>query len=323
MSEGTEPASQVVVLGASGGIGSAVVRELAARGTSVRAVTRAGGADVPAGVEQVAADLATPDGARAACERATVVYHCAQPPYGRWAQEFPSLNECILEGVEAAGAKLVFADNLYMFGPVRGPLDDDSPQGPTSAKGRVRKELADALLSEHRSGRARVAIGRVSDYFGPGGSGSVAGLVVADAVAGRKVRWPARGDVAHTFSYLPDVARGLVTLGERDEADGAAWILPAAPPLTARELVEHVERALGRPVKLSITSKLGMRAAGLFIPEAREIPDIWYQFDAPFVATATRFESTFGSLAVTPIGDAVAATVAWYREQAKDDPDRS
>jgi len=308
----------VAVLGAAGGIGGAVVRELVSRSASVRAVTRAGGADVPAGVEQVAADLATRDGARAACEGASVVYHCAQPPYGRWAQEFPSLNECILEGVEAVGAKLVFADNLYMFGPVRGPLDDDSPQEPRSAKGRVRKELADALLSEHRSGRARVAIGRASDYFGPGGSGSVAGLVIADAVAGKKVRWPARGDTAHTFSYLPDVARGLVTLGERDEADGEAWILPAAPPLTARELVQHVERALGRPVKLSLTSKLAMRAAGLFIPEAREVPDIWYQFDAPFVATGTRFESTFGSFAVTPIGDAVAATVAWYREQARD-----
>jgi nucleoside-diphosphate-sugar epimerase len=212
-----------------------------------------------------------------------------------------------------AGAKLVFADNLYMFGPVTGPIHDGSPQEPTSAKGRIRKELADALLREHLAGRVRATIGRASDYFGPEGSGSVAGLVIDDALAGKKVRRPARADVPHTFSYLPDVARGLVTLGSRDEADGSAWILPAGPPLTASAFVQHVERALGKPVQLSVTSKLAMRAAGLFIAEARELPDIWYQFEAPFVVDASRFESVFGSSAVTPADDAMEATVAWYR----------
>jgi shikimate 5-dehydrogenase len=68
-----------VVLGAAGGTGSAVVRELAAHGLRVRAVTRRGTGDVPEGVEQVAADVGTAEGARRACEGAAVVYHCAQP----------------------------------------------------------------------------------------------------------------------------------------------------------------------------------------------------------------------------------------------------
>ena len=305
-----------VVLGAGGGIGRAVVTELASKGIAVRAVTRTGRGDMPAGVAHVAADLATPEGARAACEGAATVYHCAQPPYGRWAQDFPGLNACIAEAAAAAGAKLVFADNLYMFGPVRGPIHDGSAQEPSSKKGRVRKELADALLADHAAGRMPVTIGRASDYFGPGGSGSVAGLVVDDALAGKKARWPASADMPHTFSYLPDVARGLVTLGSRDDADGSAWVLPAAPPLTARGFVQHLERALGQPVQLSVTSKVAMRVAGLFIAEAREIPDIWYQFETPFVADASRFESVLGPFAVTPVDEALEATVAWYRAQA-------
>ena len=70
-----------VVLGAAGGTGSAVVRELAARGLRVRAVTRGGTTDTPEGVEQVAADVGTSEGARRASEGAAVVYHCAQPGY--------------------------------------------------------------------------------------------------------------------------------------------------------------------------------------------------------------------------------------------------
>jgi uncharacterized protein YbjT (DUF2867 family) len=105
-----------VVLGASGGTGGAVVRELARRGLRARAVNRRGDADVPGGVERLAADVATAEGAKAACAGAAVVYHCAQPPYTRWPREFPPLTDAIAAGAAAAGAKLVLADNLYATG---------------------------------------------------------------------------------------------------------------------------------------------------------------------------------------------------------------
>src|SRR5712691_4560921 len=80
------------VLGAGGGIGNAVVGELAGRGLRVRAVSRDGRARVPDGVEACAADLTRPEGAARACADAAVVYHCVQPRYTRWAEEFAALN---------------------------------------------------------------------------------------------------------------------------------------------------------------------------------------------------------------------------------------
>ena len=302
-----------VVLGAAGGIGNAVVNELAARGLPVRAVSRDGLARVPDGVETVTADLTAPDDASRACADAAVVYHCAQPRYNRWAEEFPALNAGIVAAAAGTGAKLVFADNLYMYGPVAGAIAETTAQEPTSKKGRVRKELAAALVAACDASRVQVAIGRASDYFGPAGAGSVAGRMVTDAIARKPVRWPADADQPHTFSYLPDVARALAVLGASDGADGKAWVLPAAPPVTARELVALIEEETGGPVKLSVTSKLSMRAAGLFIPEAREIPDIWYQFDAPFVVDASAFHAAFGPLEATPLAHAVRDTVGWYR----------
>src|SRR5688572_26305914 len=109
-----------VVLGAAGGTGSAVVRAVVARGDPVRAVGRSGTADVPEGVVQVAADVGIPDGARQACDGAVVVYLCAQPDSTKWVALFPPLTAAVLDGAAAAGAKLVFADNLYMYGPADG-----------------------------------------------------------------------------------------------------------------------------------------------------------------------------------------------------------
>ena len=135
------------VLGAGGGIGNAVVWELAGRGLRVRAVSRDGRARVPDGVEACAADLTRPEGAARACADAAVVYHCVQPRYTRWAEEFPALNATIVAAVTEAGAKLVVADNLYMYGPISGPISETSPQEPQSKKGRLRKQLAASLLA--------------------------------------------------------------------------------------------------------------------------------------------------------------------------------
>ena len=175
-----------------------------------------------------------PEGAKAAAAGAAVVYHCAQPPYTDWPAAFPPLTEAVAEGAAAAGAKLVLADNLYLYGPHAGPLTEDLPAAATGPKGRVRAQMAERLLALHREGRLRVALGRASNYYGPGGLNSVTGeRLFRAAVAGRTVRWVGRLDQPHTLSYLEDVAAGLATLGADDRADGQAWHLPAAEPSPA------------------------------------------------------------------------------------------
>jgi nucleoside-diphosphate-sugar epimerase len=304
-----------VVVGASGGTGAAVVRELARRGHRVRAVNRAGNADAPAGVERLAADVATAEGAKAACAgAAVVVYHCAQPPYTRWPQEFPPLTDAVAAGAADAGAKLVLADNLYAYGPNQGPLTEDLPAAATGPKGRVRALMAERLLAAHRQGRLRVAIGRSSDYYGPGGLPSVAGeRVFRAALAGRTVRWLGRLDQPHTLSYLEDMATGLVLLGERDEADGQVWHLPAAEPLTGRQFLELVVAATGGRSRIATNSTLTIRLAGVFVPFLRELGETLPNFQAPYVLDWSKFGRAFGPYTPTPHGEAVTRTVAWFR----------
>jgi nucleoside-diphosphate-sugar epimerase len=310
------PSELQVVLGAGGGIGRAVVDELAGRGLPVRAVNRSGRLAVPAGVEARDGDLATTAGATEACAGAAVVYHCAQPAYGRWAQEFLPMTRAILEGAAATGAKLVLADNLYLYGPVDRPMTEDLPAAATNPKGRVRGQMAELLLAAHRSGRLRTTMGRASDYFGPGGRNTVNGPnIFAAALRGRPARWIGPLDVPHSVSFLPDIARGLVTLGERAEADGQAWHLPAADPVTGRQFLALVFAALGRPPRIARLSRPMQRILGLVNPTVRELGETWYQRDRPFVLDATRFQRAFGPFAPTAHARAVAQTLDWFREQ--------
>ena len=175
-----------VVLG-TGPLGLAVARHLAARRDRVRAANRGGRADLPNGVEVVGANVAEAADARRACDGAAVVYHCANPPYAKWADFHPPLMEAIIEGAAAAGARLVFGDNLYAYGPVGGPLTEDLPYLATGPNGRTRARIAETLMRAHEAGRIQATIGRGSDFFGPHAHLSTVGdRVFARAIAGKR-----------------------------------------------------------------------------------------------------------------------------------------
>jgi nucleoside-diphosphate-sugar epimerase len=190
-------------------------------------VTRSGRADLPSSVEIVAANVAEAEGAKKACDGAAVVYHCANPPYARWPELHPPLMRAIIDGAAFSDAKLVFGDNLYAYGPVQGPLTEDLPLRASGPNGRVRAEIAEAVLRAHEAGRIRAAIGRGSDFFGPHAHLSTVGdRVFARASAGEAAQVLGNPDVPHTVTYIEDFARALVTLGEREEALGQVWLVP-------------------------------------------------------------------------------------------------
>ena len=225
--------------------------------------------------------------------------------------------KAIIEGAASAGAKLIFGDNLYAYGPVDGPLNEDLPHQASGPNGRTRAHIADDLLAAHRDGRVRAAIGRGSDFFGPHAHQSTAGDgVFARAVADKPARVLGNPDAPHTVTYLDDFARALVTLGEREEALGKVWHVPNAGAVTTRQFVEMVFRELGRPPRLRAAPRLGLAVAGLFNPTIRALREQLYQSERPWVVDSSRFEQTFGWRA-TPLPEAIRATVDWFREHVR------
>jgi nucleoside-diphosphate-sugar epimerase len=308
----------VTVFGATGGIGRAIVEELARRGHTVTAASRSIAPEgLPAGVRALPTDLRDQAAARAASEGADVVVMAAQIPYPGWATELTPLVDAALDAAEHAGARLVMVDNLYAYGSPGTPITEATPEAATTRKGQLRAALGQRLLDAHRSGRVRVSIGRFSDYYGPGGTHSLLyGIGISRALAGKTPRAFIDPDQPHTFSYLPDAARGFATLVERPEADGRIWILPARPPVTQRELLALVTDATGRGPRIGTISRGMLWFAGLADANLKEAREVVEQFARPYVTDGSAFEAAFGPIELTPHAEAVAATVAWFRDPA-------
>jgi nucleoside-diphosphate-sugar epimerase len=269
------------------------------------------------GVAVLAANVAEGDDARRACDGAAVVYHCANPPYARWPELHPPLMRAIIEGASSAGAKLVFGDNLYAYGPVDGRLTEDLPSRAHGPNGRTRARIAEDLLAAHEDGRVRAAIGRGSDFFGPHAHQSTVGdRVFARAVAGKPAQVLGDPDAPHTVTYIEDFARALVTLGEREKALGKVWHVPNAETVITRQFVEMVFAELGRPPRLRAAPKWGLVLAGLFNPTVRAVREQLYQSERPWLVSSRRFEQAFGWRA-TPLQEAIRATVVWFRDHTR------
>jgi nucleoside-diphosphate-sugar epimerase len=308
-------AKQHVIFG-TGPMGTNIALELAARGKheQIRMINRSGKAPVelPATIEVIAGNAYDPGFARAAAVGAEVVYQCAQPAYHEWEEKFPRLQAAIVEGAASNQAKLIVVENTYMYGrPSHGSLTEDLPYRPHTRKGKVRAAMSQSLLDAHRSGKVRVAMGRGSNFFGPYDP-LYGDMIFKPALAGKGVSGFGSLDVPHTWTYVPDFARALVTLGEREDALGEAWHVPNSLAVTQRQLLTMVFEAAGQQPKIGLVNKLMMRLAGLFNKSAYEMVEMMYEFEEPFIVDSSKIERAFG-LHATSLRDAVNETVAWFR----------
>jgi len=303
-----------VVFG-TGQVGSALAAHLAGLGIAVRAVSRNRPATLAGGIDWRAADVTDPEAAADAAKGASVVYQCVNAPYTQWPELFPPLQRGVLAAAERTGALLVALENLYGYGPTGGrPMTEDLPLAATTVKGRTRAAMTAELLAAAEAGRVRLAIGRASDFFGPGVTqGSTLGeRVFGNALAGRRADFIGNPDLPHTYSYVPDIAAGLATLGTDPRAAGQVWHLPGPQTVTTRALLDLVAGEVGHQVAVRSLPKLAVRALGLVNPMLRELAEMAYEFDQPFILDTSKYASAFGA-AGTPLADAIAATVAWYR----------
>ena len=307
-----------VIVGA-GPVGAATARQLAAEGHRVRIVTRSGAGPEHPAIERVRADAADGGALRGLTAGAAAVYNCANPPYHRWPADWPPLAASILAAAEACGSVLVTVSNLYGYGPPVHPMVEDDELAATGAKGRVRAAMWHEALAAHGAGRVRATELRSSDFFGPEVTGSSMGdRVVPALLAGKGVRVLGDPATPHSWTYVPDVARALVSLATDERAWGRAWHTPSNAPLSQRAMVDGLCRAAGvPPVTVGSVPTAMLFAAGVFSPMMRELREVRYQFDRPFVADSTAATKTFG-ITPTPLDEALAATVEWYRARAKE-----
>lgn len=314
-------AKELHVVFGTGPLGRWVMEELVQRGQTVRMVNHSGKmADLPEGVEVVAAEVYALEQACAAARGAWVVYNCTAPVYSgaAWETDLPRLWGNILEAAATAGARLVIGDNLYMYDQAPGPIREDRPMDATTRKGRARAQVVGAMLQAHHEGRVPVTLGRGSDFFGPYATDQshLGSWVFPALLEGKPVSLIGHIDLPHTLTYIEDFGKALVVLSQHEEAFGQAWHVPNAPTTTKRAVLEFAAKLAGKPLKIQTLGGLALGAASLFVPVLREVREMLYQFERPYVVDSSKFVKAFGNLH-TPMEEALRQTLEWYQRQTR------
>jgi len=304
-----------VIFGA-GQVGYRLAERLNSTGKRVRVVKHSK-SGVPPHWEIAVGDAASESFCVDACRGASVVYHCMNPPYSArvWADAVPRYMNNLIAAAGEANARLVVLDNLYMLGRPSGqPLNEDTPMNPCSRKGEIRAKAAERLFEADRRGEAAAVAGRASDFYGPRGTQTGLGdFFWPRVLAGKTAFSPIPLDAIHTYHYIPDVAAGLAALGSASaDVCGRAWMLPCRPAEPLRELVSRLAAQLGRPIPLVQVSRGIIRTIAVVMPLMRELHEMLYQWDEPFVVDDRRFRERFG-LEPADADEASAETVAWAR----------
>jgi len=307
-----------VVLGAGGAIANALVPQLLRDGERVVLVSRHG--TKVEGTESASADATIYDEVLRAVPDGSVVYLLVGLPYDVriWREQWPRIMSNAIRVCAEKRALLVFFDNVYMYGPVEGPMTEATPYAPTSKKGEIRARIATQLMDECAAGKLHAIIARSADFYGPGAekTGIPNVLVIERLLAGKSAQWPGSVDRVHSLTYTTDCGKALPLLAADETAYDRIWHLPTAhPPLTMQRFIELAAAAAGGKPKRMVLPRWMIAAGGLFDRTIKELGEVLYQDDHDYVFDSSKIEGRFG-LSPTPYEQGIVETVEHYRRLA-------
>ncbi len=310
----------ITILGAGGAIGNELVKLLAARNQPFRLVGR-NLREIPGATETLAADLTDKDQTTRAVAGSSVVHLLVGLKYDHtlWQEMWPRVMSNTIEACKRANAKLIFFDNVYMYGKVSGAMTEETHFNPCSKKGEIRAKIATTLINEWKSGTLTAMIARSADFYGPATRNGVPNLLVFEPFARKqKASWLVNDSVPHSFTYTPDAAQSLVQLAERATAWNQTWHLPTTPnPLTGKEFVALAAKEFGVAPKYRVLSRPMIRIAGWFNPLVAESYEMLYQSDSPYLFDSSKFARELGFTGTT-YADGIRTTAASFKRDAHD-----
>lgn len=295
------------IIGGNGTIGMEAVRHLAQAGCQVRVVQRHP-KPLAGATATVSADVFDLDGLTKAVEGSEVVYLVIGLPYDAktWLEGFPLAVSNAVEASRRVGARLVYFDNVYMYGPVRGVMTEETPDHPSTQKGLARARAARVLMDAVEKGTIRGLIARSADFYGNYLPFDQVKAIAGKLAKGQRAQLLLSADMVHSLTYIPDAGRAVAALGQRADAFDAIWHMPTDPnPLTGRQLVELIGSLLGKESRHIVLPKLLLQMVGLFDGTVRGLLEMSYQFEQDYRFDSAKIARAYG-LTATPMQQGLA-----------------
>lgn len=284
------------ILGAGGLVSNALTRELEKTNQNVRLVSRRN-ISVAGDTTWQKADLLNFKETLEASRSSEVIYLCAGLKYDKevWKREWPVLMQNVINVAKETGARLLFFDNVYMYGQVSGAMTEQTPYNPCSIKGEVRAKIAETFMNEVKAGNITGSIARAADFYGATDSMNsfFDSMVLAKLSKRQTPQWLGNPKSLHSFTYVPDAAKGMFRLGQSRESDNQIWHLTTAAAITGKEFLEIASGAFNQNPKSAKINKFLLQVAGLFNPLIKETVEMYYQYSNDYNFNSDKFEKAF------------------------------
>ena len=303
-----------------GPVGRATAARLAAEGREVVVAQRSEPKNLTKGATFKPADALNRDAVVKAVGGSGQFLVAIGFPYSGvvWRDAWPRVMSNFVTACKATGARMVFLDNLYMYGPQTTPLTETMPLIDYGLKPAARSAATRIWMDAADAGEARVAALRAPDFYGPGvGLSFLGDTSIGKLAQGKPAVFVGSADVLHDYAYVPDVARATTTLLDApDSAFGQAWHMPCAPARTTRDILQIAADTLGVKLRISAMPAWMLGPSAMFSPFLRELKEMRFQWDRPYQVDASRFKAAFWS-DVTPFETGVPETALAFRAESK------
>ena len=286
------------ILGAGGTTANALAKELLLHnaGETIRLVSRKPLKTEGPNVSWKKADLLNYAEVLEAVKGSTIIYMCAGLVYDKniWQQQWPVIMQNLINATKETQARLIFFDNVYMYGLVKGPMLETTPYNPASVKGEVRARIATQLMDEVQAGNIQATIARAADFYGTDSMNSFFDMMVLDKYAKKQsAQWIGDPKVLHNFTYIPDTGKAMYLLGQNADSGNQIWHLPTAAPMSGKEFITLSASIYGVKPAYSSINKFMLQLVGLFKKVVAGTAEMYYQYDHDYNFNSSKFESAF------------------------------
>ncbi|MGG0718277.1 SDR family NAD(P)-dependent oxidoreductase [Robertmurraya massiliosenegalensis] len=306
---------RALVLGASGGMGFSIVRELLERGIKVTAFARTKAKlEKLYGKEQnvtiFTGDIFQVEDLKKAAYDVDVIFQSANIPYPEWEEKLELFMRNILIAARENGAKLAVVDNIYAYGRSGGKMvTEEFPKNPHTKKGRIRLNVENLI----KQSDVEALIAHFPDFYGPNAESSLLYYTLDGIVKGKRAGYVGNQEMKREFIFTPDGAKAIVNLAIDEGSYGQNWNIPAYGTISGNELIEISRQLTGYAKGVSTISKNMIRFLGLFNPMMREAVEMFYLNEEPVVLDGSKYEKVFGEVPRTSYQEGLRQTIEYMR----------
>ena len=291
------------ILGASGQIGEELARELKRNFTSdIRIVSRK--AQKVNDTDTVfSADLINREEAVEAFKGSEIAYFTLGLPMDSdlWEKQFLLILKNTIEACKINKTKLVFFDNTYMYPQDNRVLTEDTVFEPVGRKGKIRKEMAEMVLSEMQSGQLEAVICRAPEFYGPDKTQSITNTLIFKAVKEhKKLKVPLRDTKKRSLIWTPDASRATALIGNTPDAFYQTWHLPVDEShLNYKEFIALASNVYGRELKYAVIPKFVFKVGSLFNKRMKELQELLPRYEHDNIFDDSKFRKRFPDFEIT------------------------